>query len=65
VADGENADELLQAQFMSNAVDELSRCRETLKWTYATAHFLDAGNEKEIFEDNQACGSYLPLSSLN
>jgi len=25
----------------------------TLKWTYAMAYYLEKGNEKELFEDNQ------------
>jgi hypothetical protein len=43
----------IEAQYMREAVEELSRCRQTLKWTYAMAHFLENGNDKEIFEANQ------------
>ena len=39
---------------MRDAVDELTRCRLTLKWTYAMAYFLAPGNDKEIFEAIQA-----------
>lgn len=39
---------------MQNAVDELTACRLTLKWSYAMAYFLAAGNQKEMFEDIQA-----------
>lgn len=39
---------------MRQAVDELTKCRRTLKWTYAMAHYLAAGNAKQIFEDIQA-----------
>ena len=39
---------------MQSAVDELNKCRQTLKWTYAMAHFLSAGNKKQMFEDIQA-----------
>lgn len=39
---------------MQTAVDELTRCRQTLKWTYAMAHFLRKGNSKTMFEDIQA-----------
>ena len=45
---------------MRDAVNELTRCRVTLKWTYAMAYFLAAGNKKQIFEDIQA---YVPPSS--
>ncbi|KZT24051.1 hypothetical protein NEOLEDRAFT_1135582 [Neolentinus lepideus HHB14362 ss-1] len=44
----------IEANFMETAVDELAKCRRTLKWTYAMAHFLAAGNKKEMFEDLQA-----------
>jgi ariadne-1 len=43
----------IEVQFMRKAVDELSKCRTTLKWTYAMAYYLEKGNEKELFEDNQ------------
>ncbi|EIN07986.1 hypothetical protein PUNSTDRAFT_135502 [Punctularia strigosozonata HHB-11173 SS5] len=44
----------IEAQFLRRAVDELSRCRATLKWTYAMAHFLAQGNKKQMLEDIQA-----------
>ncbi|KAI0333171.1 hypothetical protein GY45DRAFT_1432668 [Cubamyces sp. BRFM 1775] len=44
----------IESTFMRDAVDELTRCRRTLKWTYAMAYFLVAGNQKQIFEDIQA-----------
>ena len=28
-------------------------CRQTLKWTYAFAYYLERNNQTEIFEDNQ------------
>lgn len=43
----------IEVQFMKKAVDEVFRCRMTLKWTYAMAYYLQKGNQKEIFEDNQ------------
>ncbi|CDO71887.1 hypothetical protein BN946_scf184940.g34 [Trametes cinnabarina] len=43
-----------QSTFMRDAVDELTRCRRTLKWSYTMAYFLKAGNQKQIFEDIQA-----------
>ena len=39
---------------MRDAVDELTRCRVTLKWSYSMAYFLAPGNDKQIFEDIQA-----------
>ena len=39
---------------MRDAVNELTSCRLTLKWTYAMAYFLASGNQKQIFEDIQA-----------
>ena len=44
----------IEVQFMKKAVDEVFKCRMTLKWTYAMAHFLSAGNKKQMFEDIQA-----------
>lgn len=43
----------IEVQFMKKAVDEVIRCRTTLKWTYAMAYYLDSGNQKLLFEDNQ------------
>lgn len=40
---------------MQQAADELTACRVTLKWSYAMAYFLSTGNQKQIFEDIQAC----------
>jgi ariadne-1 len=39
--------------FTKKAVDEVEKRRMTLKWAYAMAYYLDKGNEKEIYEDNQ------------
>ena len=47
----------IQVQFMKKAVDVVFKCRMTLKWTYAMAYYLELGNEKELFEDNQRCVS--------
>ncbi len=44
-----------QVQFMKKAVEEVDKCRMTLKWTYAMAYYLAKGNEKDLFEDNQRC----------
>ncbi|KAI0318854.1 hypothetical protein OF83DRAFT_1170733 [Amylostereum chailletii] len=43
----------IEVQFMKKAVDEVEKCRTTLKWTYAMAYYLEKGNWKELFEDNQ------------
>ncbi|KAF7325537.1 RBR-type E3 ubiquitin transferase [Mycena kentingensis (nom. inval.)] len=43
----------IDVQFMKKAVEELDKCRVTLKWTYAMAYYLARGNQKELFEDNQ------------
>jgi ariadne-1 len=43
----------IEVQFARKAVDEVTRCRMTLQWTYAMAFYLDKDNQKEIFEDNQ------------
>lgn len=40
---------------MKKAVEEVDKCRMTLKWTYAMAYYLAAGNQKDLFEDNQRC----------
>jgi ariadne-1 len=48
----------IEVQFARKAVDEVERCRMTLKWTYAMAFYLDKGNEKELFEDNQRYEHY-------
>jgi ariadne-1 len=29
----------IEVQFLKNAVDTLSACRQTLKWSYALAYF--------------------------
>ncbi|TCD67993.1 hypothetical protein EIP91_011662 [Steccherinum ochraceum] len=44
----------IESKFMQDAVDELTMCRVSLKWSYAMAYFLKQGNQKEIFEDIQA-----------
>ena len=43
----------IEVQFMKKAVDEVFKCRMTLKWTYAMAYYLEKDNQKELFEDNQ------------
>lgn len=43
---------------MKKAVDEVEKCRRTLQWTYAMAYYLEKGNEKELFEDNQRCANF-------
>ncbi|KAH9949081.1 hypothetical protein B0H21DRAFT_841490 [Amylocystis lapponica] len=43
----------IEVQFMKKAVDEVIKCRTTLMWTYGMAYYMEKGNEKELFEDNQ------------
>lgn len=43
----------IEVQFMKKAVDVVENCRTTLKWTYAMAYYLENGNQKAMFEDNQ------------
>jgi len=58
----------IEVQFLKNAVDTLSACRQTLKWSYALAYhpplksstltasrfYLEKSNQTDIFESNQA-----------
>ena len=44
----------IEAAFVPDAVEELSECRLSLKWSYVMAYFMQPGNEKQIFEDIQA-----------
>jgi ariadne-1 len=39
----------IEAKFMENAVDELTKCRNTLKWSYAMAFFLQTGKPANSF----------------
>lgn len=43
----------IEVQFAKKAVEEVLRCRTTLKWTYSMAYYLEKTNAKELFEDNQ------------
>ena len=43
----------IEVQFLDSASQALQQCRQTLKWTYAFAFYLQRNNETEIFEDNQ------------
>ena len=38
---------------MKKAVEEVEKCRMTLKWTYAMAYFLAEVNQEDLFEGNQ------------
>lgn len=55
----------IEVQFMKKAVDEVFKCRMTLKWTYAMAYYLELGNQKELFEDNQRYASLLLWLCIN
>eukprot|EP00123_Amoebidium_parasiticum_P016904 comp23632_c1_seq1/m.40282 comp23632_c1_seq1/g.40282 ORF comp23632_c1_seq1/g.40282 comp23632_c1_seq1/m.40282 type:complete len:505 (-) comp23632_c1_seq1:315-1829(-) len=43
----------IEVQFLRKAVDTLSQCRNTLKYTYVFAFYLNKNNQSAIFEDNQ------------
>jgi len=43
----------IEVQFLEAASQALQQCRQTLKWTYAFAYYLQRNNLTEIFEDNQ------------
>jgi ariadne-1 len=43
----------IEVQFLDTASQTLQQCRQTLKWTYAFAYYLQRNNSTEIFEDNQ------------
>ena len=43
----------IEVQFLDSASKALQACRQTLKWTYAFAFYLQRNNETEMFEDNQ------------
>lgn len=43
----------IEVQFLKKAVDTLTECRMTLKWTYCMAFYLKRNNMTELFEDNQ------------
>ncbi|KAJ2583163.1 hypothetical protein GGH95_001149 [Coemansia sp. RSA 1836] len=44
----------IEVQFLSDAVDVLSVCRTTLKWSYVLAYYMSSDNQKIIFENNQS-----------
>jgi ariadne-1 len=43
----------IEVQYLNSASQSLQTCRQTLKWTYAFAFYLQRNNLTEIFEDNQ------------
>lgn len=43
----------IEVQYLSHASTVLQECRQTLKWTYAFAFYLQRNNNTYIFEDNQ------------
>lgn len=55
----------IEVQFMKKAVDIVENCRTTLKWTYAMAYYLENGNQKAMFEDNQRCVSCSLAETIN
>jgi len=38
----------IEVQFMKKAVEEVDKCRMTLKWTYSMAYYLAKSNEKRL-----------------
>ncbi|KAI9348598.1 hypothetical protein BDR26DRAFT_799199 [Obelidium mucronatum] len=49
----------IDVQFLAVARETLVTSRQTLKWTYCFAYFLENNNAKSLFEDNQR---YLELA---
>ncbi|TGZ81234.1 hypothetical protein EX30DRAFT_348787 [Ascodesmis nigricans] len=43
----------IEVQYLEAASTALQQCRQTLKWTYAFAFYLQRNNDTYIFEDNQ------------
>ncbi|KAF8461121.1 hypothetical protein BDZ91DRAFT_772952 [Kalaharituber pfeilii] len=43
----------IEVQYLDAASRVLQQCRQTLKWTYAFAFYLERNNLTHIFEDNQ------------
>jgi ariadne-1 len=43
----------IEVQYLNQASAVLQECRQTLKWTYAFAFYLERNNNTYIFEDNQ------------
>lgn len=43
----------IEVQYLEAASKVLQQCRQTLKWTYAFAFYLERNNITYIFEDNQ------------
>lgn len=44
----------IEVQFARKAVETVTRCRMTLKWTYAMAFYMERNTMTELFEDNQS-----------
>lgn len=43
----------IEVQFLKRAVDMIVQSRNTLKWSYVMAYYMEKTNQKTIFEDNQ------------
>jgi len=43
----------IEVQFLKEAVETVVQCRNTLKWTYSFAFYLQKDNQTTLFEDNQ------------
>lgn len=44
----------IEVQYLKKALDVVVECRQTLKWSYAFAFYLDKCNHTELFEQNQS-----------
>merc|ERR1719473_1403181 len=48
--------EIIELQFLYDALRQVRACRRVLKWTYVYGYYLeDAGPEKNLFEHLQKC----------
>ncbi|CEP13137.1 hypothetical protein [Parasitella parasitica] len=43
----------IEVQFLKRAVDTIVQSRNTLKWSYVFAYYMEKTNHKTLFEDNQ------------
>ncbi|KAI8647651.1 hypothetical protein BD408DRAFT_473390 [Parasitella parasitica] len=43
----------IEVQFLKRAVDMIVQSRNTLKWSYVFAYYMEKTNHKALFEDNQ------------
>jgi ariadne-1 len=41
---------LQELNFLSEALEEVIKCRKVLKWTYVFGYYIENGKEKNLFE---------------